>query len=67
VTIADGLPIAITGYGITRPKGYGALGSLADHEGAEFAALRHPPDRLRPVSTTGNGGTIGPVRQLISR
>jgi polyisoprenoid-binding protein YceI len=42
VDIAGSLPVAFTDYGITRPKGYGALGSLADHGVAEFLLVLRP-------------------------
>lgn len=34
--IAGSIPVSFAAWGITRPKGYGALGSLADHGQAEF-------------------------------
>ena len=36
IDVAGTLPVAFTDYGIAGPKGYGALGSLADHGVAEF-------------------------------
>jgi polyisoprenoid-binding protein YceI len=36
IRVAGSVPIAFANYGLDRPKGYGAFGSLADHGTAEF-------------------------------
>jgi polyisoprenoid-binding protein YceI len=36
LTAAGAIPVAFTDYSIARPRGYGAVGSLADHGVAEF-------------------------------
>ena len=41
IDVAGSIPVALADYGITRPKGYGALGSLADHGVAEFLLVLH--------------------------
>lgn len=39
--IAGSIPVAFSNWGITGPKGYGSLGSLADHGKAEFLLVLH--------------------------
>jgi len=39
--VAGSVPVAFTDYNITGPKGYGGLGSLADHGVAEFLLVLH--------------------------
>jgi polyisoprenoid-binding protein YceI len=39
--VAGSVPVAFADYGIARPKGYGALGSLADRGAAEFLLVLH--------------------------
>jgi hypothetical protein len=42
VQLAGSIPVAFRGWAIRGPKGYGLLGSLADHGIAEFLLiLRH--------------------------
>jgi YceI-like domain len=42
IRIAGSIPISFADWDIAGPKGYGALGSLADHGMAEFLlVLRH--------------------------
>ena len=41
IDLAGSVPVAFANYGITGPKGYGALGSLADHGVAEFLLVLH--------------------------
>jgi polyisoprenoid-binding protein YceI len=36
IEVAGSIPVRFADYGIARPRGYGALGSLADHGEAEF-------------------------------
>jgi len=39
--VAGSVPLTFAYYGIAGPKGYGPLGSLADHGVAEFLLLLH--------------------------
>ena len=41
IDVAGSVPVAFADYGIAEPKGYGALGSLADHGVAEFLLVLH--------------------------
>jgi polyisoprenoid-binding protein YceI len=41
IDVAGSIPVAFADYGIAGPKGYGALGSLADHGEAEFLLVLH--------------------------
>jgi polyisoprenoid-binding protein YceI len=41
IDVAGSIPVAFADYGIARPGGYGALGSLADHGEAEFLLVLH--------------------------
>jgi polyisoprenoid-binding protein YceI len=41
IDVAGSVPVAFADYGITRPTGYGGLGSLADHGVAEFLIVLH--------------------------
>jgi polyisoprenoid-binding protein YceI len=41
IDVAGSLPVAFTDYSIAEPKGYGPLGSLADHGVAEFVLVLH--------------------------
>jgi polyisoprenoid-binding protein YceI len=41
IDVAGSIPVAFVDYGITGPKGYGGLGSLADHGVAEFLLVLH--------------------------
>jgi polyisoprenoid-binding protein YceI len=43
IDVAGSLPVAFADYSIARPKGYGALGSLADHGVAEFLLILKRP------------------------
>jgi polyisoprenoid-binding protein YceI len=42
IDVAGSFPVAFTDYAIAGPKGYGALGSLADHGVAEFLLILQP-------------------------
>lgn len=41
VAVAGSFPVTFADWGIARPKGYGGLGSLADHGQAEFLLILH--------------------------
>jgi polyisoprenoid-binding protein YceI len=41
IDIAGSFPVRFADWGIAGPKGYGALGSLADHGAAEFLLVLH--------------------------
>jgi polyisoprenoid-binding protein YceI len=42
IDVAGALPVAFADYDLTKPRGYGSIGSLADHGTAEFLLLlRH--------------------------
>ena len=41
IDVAGSVPVAFADYGIAEPKGYGGLGSLADHGVAEFLLVLH--------------------------
>lgn len=41
IDVAGSVPAAFADFGIAEPKGYGALGSLADHGLAEFLLVLH--------------------------
>jgi len=41
IDVAGSIPVAFADYGITEPKGYGGLGSLANHGVAEFLIVLH--------------------------
>ncbi len=41
IDVAGSIPVAFADYGIAGPKGYGGLGSLADHGAAEFLLVLH--------------------------
>ncbi len=39
--VAGSIPVTFADWGIAGPKGYGMLGSLADHGVAEFLLVLH--------------------------
>jgi polyisoprenoid-binding protein YceI len=41
IDVAGSVPVPFANYGIAGPKGYGGLGSLADHGVAEFLLVLH--------------------------
>jgi polyisoprenoid-binding protein YceI len=41
IDVTGSIPVAFADYGIAGPKGYGGLGSLADHGVAEFLLVLH--------------------------
>jgi polyisoprenoid-binding protein YceI len=41
IDVAGSFPVAFADYGIAGPRGYGVLGSLADHGMAEFLLVLH--------------------------
>ena len=41
IAVVGTFPVAFADYGIAQPKGYGWLGSLADHGTAEFLLILH--------------------------
>jgi len=41
IEVAGSIPVSFSDWGISRPQGYGALGSLADHGVAEFLLVLH--------------------------
>jgi len=41
IDVTGTVPVAFADYGIASPKGYGSLGSLADHGVAEFLLVLH--------------------------
>jgi deazaflavin-dependent oxidoreductase (nitroreductase family) len=41
LAMTGSFPVTFADYGIARPNGYGALGSLADHGTAEFLLILH--------------------------
>lgn len=44
IDVAGTVPVGFTDYNIAGPKGYGGLGSLADHGVAEFLVVLHRND-----------------------
>lgn len=53
LVVVGSIPVAFSDYGIVGPKGYGALGSLADHGVAEFLLVLRRAGQ--PASATADG------------